>query len=163
LAKATISYNHEQAARSNGVSAFAGRGEIWNSFIEIVSANPLGGVPRGGFVDMGEYGTGYIGDNSPIGGTGHNVFLNVAAASGVPGALLFALLFFGPIIRFLLTRRGELVLPLIVAHVIVFLVFCNLSVGNWKTYWALFAICVASKGWNVANGESSEKVASRHE
>ena len=51
----------------------AGRAEIWSKWIAITMEYPLGGVPGGTVVDMGEYGFATVGVAGQ-GGTGHNVF-----------------------------------------------------------------------------------------
>ncbi len=139
---ATLEYNQEQAFKNKSSALIAGRSEIWTRYFDMIATHPVTGVSKGEFVNMGEYGSGYLGVDDLSGGTGHNVFLDMAAGAGIPGVLLFMFLFSMPIIDLLMRKDKIYAMPFIIAHVMVFLVFNNLSVGNWKTYWALFAITV---------------------
>ncbi len=135
---ATMEFNERQSLKGGGESITAGRAGVWNKFLDIALQYPLAGAPAGATVDMGEFGIVTLGESA--GGTGHNVWLDTAASRGFPGAIMFVLLFFAPLADLLRRRGARYAQPFVVAHVMVFLVFFNLSVGNWKTFWALHAL-----------------------
>ncbi|MGH1420094.1 MAG: O-antigen ligase family protein [Hyphomicrobiaceae bacterium] len=137
---ATLEYNSVQSQGLGSGTAAAGRQEIWQKFYDIAIQYPFFGAPKNSVVDMGEYGVAIIGVAGSQGGTGHNFFLDLAAGHGIPIAFLFVITFIAPVIV-LLARRGALyTMPFVIAHAMVLLPFLNLSILNWKTYWALHVI-----------------------
>lgn len=144
MLRSTLEYNTQQAQATGSDGFEAGRAEIWGKFLDIALAYPLSGAPRGAVVNMGEYGYAVVGGEMAVGGgaggTGHNVLIDIAAGRGFPTAILFAIGFAMPVVL-LVRRKGWLyALPFAIAHVMVFLSFMNLSIANWKTFWALHAI-----------------------
>jgi O-antigen ligase len=156
---ATLDYNAQQGAAVGSSAVAAGRAEIWGKFLDIALEYPLFGVPQGAVVDMGEYGFAVIGGDytasQGAGGTGHNVVLDLAAGRGFPTAALFIVGFAAPIVL-LVRRRGLLyAFPFVIAHVMVFLPFMNLSIANWKTFWALHVItAMAALASTTAGGRA---------
>lgn len=141
---ATLDYNSSQAELVGSHSISAGRSDIWGAFMKIALDYPMFGAPQGARLDMGEYGVAILGEEATsgngAGGTGHNVFIDIAAGRGFPTAILFAVGFCLPVLS-LIKNRGKLyAMPFVIAHVMVFLPFMNLSIGNWKTFWALNAL-----------------------
>lgn len=139
---ATLDYNRSQAMLVGSEEWDAGRAEIWGKFLNVALQYPLTGVPAGEVVDMGEYGFAEAGGGE--GGTGHNVFIDLAAARGFPTAILFAIAFLAPVFALYLRRGAMYALPFVVAHAMVFLPFMNVSIANWKTYWALHVLTAAA-------------------
>ena len=141
---ATLEYNEEQSTLSGGNLFLAGRWDIWSHSWAVVQENLWFGTAKGTVVDMGEYGVfvvgGEIAEGAGQGAAGHNMFLDLAMTSGVPMAILFAIAFAAPVIA-LIRRRGLLYAqPFVIAHVMCLLPMLNLSILNWKTYWALHVL-----------------------
>jgi O-antigen ligase len=156
---ATLEYNLEQSGSVRAIGVAAGRTEIWSKFFAIAAEYPIFGAPQGAIVDMGEYGFAVIGgggaEGKTFGGTGHNVLLDIAAGRGFPTAILFAVGFCWPV-AVLARRMGMLyALPFIIAHVMVFLPFMNLSIANWKTYWALHIITATAAAVGISSPKPS--------
>ncbi len=148
---ATLQFNEIQAGSQGSDALSVGRRDIWDRFFKIAMDYPIFGAPKGAVVDMGEYGFAVVGevarDGAGRGGAAHNVLLDMAVSRGFLTAILFAFAFVAPVVL-LIKRRGALyALPFAIAHVMVLLAFSNLSIGNWKTYWALHVLtAVAASG-----------------
>lgn len=139
---ATIEFNRLQADQYGTGEGVAGRSNQWFAFLDITAKYPLAGVPLGEVVDFGEYGTAAVGEGA--GGGAHNVWLDIAAGRGIPVALLFAIAFAAPMIA-LWRRRGSVyAFPFAAAHAVIFLAFMNLSIANYKTYWALHVLTASA-------------------
>jgi O-antigen ligase len=151
MLQATLEYNETQAAEAGGNSLAAGRADIWSHVLKIVMDYPLFGVPKGAVVDMGEFGLfivgGPVAEGAGKGAATHNMLLDLAASRGIPAMIVFVIAFFRPVID-VMKRMGSLyAFPFIIAHFVTLLCFMNLSILNWKTYWALHvltAFCAAS-------------------
>jgi O-antigen ligase len=123
---------------------FAGRLQPWTEHLKIMLEYPIAGIYIGEFWDLKEYGAGRIGIDKDVSGAAHNVFIDCGSSSGIPGFLLFIVLFFRA--PYQLIRRAGMgfAAPFIAVTYTVFLAFMSLSVGNWKTYWAILAVLVSA-------------------
>jgi len=138
---ATLTFNERQARVAGGGEIAAGRAEIWSKFLAVALDHPLGGAPKGSVIDMGEYGFVALGGSGDTGhGTAHNVWLETAAMRGFPAALLFTIMFFAPGLHLIRRRGAGYAQPFVIAHTVVFLIFFNIPVANWKTFWALHGL-----------------------
>jgi hypothetical protein len=141
---ATIEFNSVQAHEYGQGEGVAGRANQWFAFLAIAEHYPLTGAPRGAIVDLGECGLSVIGDSSQqiscSGGSAHNVWLDFAAGRGIPVSIMFLIAFSAPIVMLWHRRGAAYCLPFAIAHAVVFLVFMNLSVPGYKTYWALHVL-----------------------
>lgn len=136
MLKATLSYNSGQAGEVGGGLGTAGRSDIWSIFVPLALDYPLLGVPAGTMVDMGpEYGTAVVGSESLA--AAHNVVLDIAVHRGIPLALLFLWNFWAPVIRLMRHGPSHVSGPMLIGYLMITLSFSNLSILNWKTFWAL--------------------------
>ena len=128
-----------------------------------VADYPLTGVPKGAVVDMGEYGLTVVGgehvEGAGKGAAAHNMLLDLAITRGIPVTIIFVISFFYPIIK-LIKRRGALYsLPFAIAHFVTILCMMNLSMLNWKTYWALTIVTAfAVRGTSPSLTESQSRI-----
>jgi O-antigen ligase len=104
-------------------AAFTGRSQIWKMLLRYIADHPLLGTGYGSFWNIGigsapalQYGRGWVQGLS----TGHNGYLDMAAAIGIPG-MIFAvvLLFLWPLVLMLgdldfPARRGALIVPIFI-------------------------------------------------
>lgn len=145
---ATLAFNSVQAQEYGQDEGVAGRSNQWIAFMNIAAQYPLTGVPKGAVVDFGEYGVATIGgvmeQGSGAGGSAHNVWLDFAAGRGIPVSILFLIAFTAPMIALWQRQGAAYAMPFAMAHAVVFLVFMNLSVAGYKTYWALHVLTAAA-------------------
>jgi hypothetical protein len=145
---ATLEFNRLQAVERGGASGLSGRSEIWARFASIAYQYPLLGAPKGAVVDVGEYGFAIVGEDgvegAGAGAAAHNVFLDISASRGVPLAIMFSVVFFLPIFVLYRSCGPVYALPFAMSHCIIFLAFMNLSIFNYKTYWALHVLTAAA-------------------
>ncbi len=127
----------------NTKSAFAGRSQVWSIHWDLLLKHPLFGVPSGETVDFGMYGVARVGE-SGVYAAAHNAFLDFGSSTGFPGMFLFALLFFGAPYRLYKTRGLAYAAPFIAVYLAVFFGFMSLSTGNWKSFWGLLALTLAT-------------------
>ena len=124
-------------------SVVAGREQMWKIHWRLLLDHPLFGVGRGEFVDFGHFGSAIVGVDGTW-GAAHNVFLEVGSSVGLPGLVLFLIIFLRTPWNLYRTHRGRFSAPFLLVNLSVLLLFMSLSVGNWKFYWALLALMLSA-------------------
>jgi hypothetical protein len=143
MLEATLGFNKEQAQAVGANPLAAGRADIWTHVLLIIANYPLLGVPNGAVVDMGEYGTFIVGgpmvEGAGKGAATHNMLLDLSISRGIPAMIVFAVAFIRPLLDLIRYRGALYALPFAIGHLMTFLCWMNLSMLNWKTFWALHA------------------------
>ena len=135
------SRNSENERISGDSGLLSGRAGPWRTHIDIMLAYPIAGIPKGATWDFGEYGVTTVGVEG-IYGAAHNSFLSFGSDAGVPGFVLFLIVFFHAPYRLVWRRGLGFAGPFLGVLLAVLLGFMSLSIGNWKTYWVLLALII---------------------
>lgn len=119
----------EDATTESGIAT--SRTGVWKASLATIRQYPLFGVKFSGRLEdvaKGYGKTGYY--------LSHNVFLDFARGSGIPGMLLFMWFFFYPFVEMFRQRDRRKFFPFLLLHFSFFIFFMGLSFVFYKTFWA---------------------------
>jgi O-antigen ligase len=121
-------------------SLAASRTGVWRDSIHTILKYPILGICITG--DQEEITSEYASSGFYL---SHNVFLDYARGTGIPGMLLLAFFFFCPAIR--MWQSGDVVryIPFLLAHFAMLIFWMSLSFQFYKTFWALWMLMVMAE------------------
>lgn len=135
--QAATEFTSEQMDQSGGVMGYE-RIDKMQRMLQLIAHYPVMGVPENQLLitPIGE-GTKWalLGYTVP-----HNVFLGIGLSYGIPGMVLFGLLFFYPPMKILRRENGVEKAALLACHAVFFTMFMLFPFGNFKTFYLLLAI-----------------------
>jgi O-antigen ligase len=142
----TMKSRNEVSQAENGGGFLSGRLAVWQTHLDMLRKYPLAGVPSGTIVAVNAYESATAGTEDWYRVCAHNVFLDFGSNSGLPGLVLFTIVFFrAPIV--LVRRRGlGYAGPFVVVLVAIFVAMFNYGASTWKLYWALLALMIYAAG-----------------
>lgn len=126
-----LNYSEKQARTSIMMS----RAGTWEGAWEEIVNSPLIGTTPETRVSISGYGYDYA---------SHNVWLDVGRGSGVLGMLWFTAFFFYPVSRLIRSLPKSEALLFCSPFVVMFFVFMNLSLMNYKIFYLLWVLAVAA-------------------
>jgi len=135
--QAATEFTNEQMDSSGGVLGYE-RVDRMQRMVRLIAYYPVMGVPENQLLitPIGE-GTKWalLGYTVP-----HNVFLGIGLSYGIPGMVMFGLLFFYPPMKILRHGNGVEKAALLACHAVFFTMFMLFPFGNFKTFYLLLAI-----------------------